>query len=76
MFRIQKLSAQLCFGCCHVLKKTTKMRSNYVLCILLVLCLRPLEHWDRRFESCSGHGCVSVFLCVVLSCVGGGFALV
>jgi hypothetical protein len=33
-------------------------------------CLRPLEHWDRRFESCSGHGCVSVFLCVVLSCVG------
>jgi hypothetical protein len=33
-------------------------------------CLRPLEHWDRRFESCSGHGCVSVFLCVVLSSVG------
>jgi len=25
-------------------------------------CLRPLENWDRRFESCSGHGCVSAFL--------------
>jgi hypothetical protein len=33
--------------------------------------LRPLEHWDRRFESCSRHGCVSMFLCVcVLLCVG------
>jgi hypothetical protein len=32
-------------------------------------CLRSFEHWDPRFESCSGHGCVSAFLCVVLSCV-------
>jgi hypothetical protein len=36
--------------------------------------LRSLECWDRRFESCSGHGCVSAFLCVVLSCVGRGLA--
>jgi hypothetical protein len=35
--------------------------------------LRPLEHRDRRFESCSGHGCVSAFLCVcVVLCVGRG----
>jgi hypothetical protein len=26
-------------------------------------------HWHRRFESCSGHGCVSACFCVVLSCV-------
>jgi hypothetical protein len=31
--------------------------------------LQQLEHCDRRFESCSGHGCVSACLCVVLSCV-------
>jgi hypothetical protein len=36
--------------------------------------LRPLEHWDRRFESCFGHGCVSAYFCVVLSCVGRGLA--
>jgi hypothetical protein len=32
-------------------------------------CLRPLEHWDRGFESHSRYGCVSAFFCVVLSCV-------
>jgi len=32
-------------------------------------CLRSLEYWDRRFESCSGHGCVSAFVYVVLSSV-------
>jgi hypothetical protein len=32
-------------------------------------CLRPLEHWDREFESHSRHGCV----CAVL-CVGSGLA--
>jgi hypothetical protein len=37
-------------------------------------CLRPLEHRDRRFESCLGHGCVSACFCVVLSCVGRGLA--
>jgi hypothetical protein len=37
-------------------------------------CLRSLECWDCRFESCSGHGWVSAFLCVVLSCVGRGLA--
>jgi hypothetical protein len=31
-------------------------------------------NWDRRFESCSGHGCVSAFFCVMLSCVGTGLA--
>jgi hypothetical protein len=35
-------------------------------------CLRSSECWDRRFESCSGHGCVSAFPCVMLSCVGRG----
>jgi len=30
--------------------------------------LRPLEHWDRGFESYSRHGCVSAFYCVVLYC--------
>jgi hypothetical protein len=25
-------------------------------------CLRPLERWDRRFESDSRHGCLSVFI--------------
>jgi len=37
-------------------------------------CLRPLEHWDRGFESRSRHVCVSAFFCVVLSYVGSGFA--
>jgi hypothetical protein len=37
--------------------------------------LRPLEHWDRGFESRSRHGCVSVFFCVVLSCVGSGLEM-
>jgi hypothetical protein len=32
--------------------------------------LRPLEHWDRWFESHSGHACV----CVHLFCVGSGLA--
>jgi hypothetical protein len=35
-------------------------------------CVPSLECWDHRFESCSGHGCVSAFLCAVLSCVGRG----
>jgi hypothetical protein len=35
---------------------------------------RPLEHWDRGFESKSRHGCLSAFLLVVLSCVGRGLA--
>jgi hypothetical protein len=38
-------------------------------------CLRPLEHWDRRFESCSGHGCVSACFCCVVLCVGRGLVL-
>jgi hypothetical protein len=25
-------------------------------------CLRPLEHWDRGFESHSRHGCLSAFI--------------
>jgi len=29
----------------------------------------PLEHWDRGFESHFRHGCMSMFFCVVLSCV-------
>jgi hypothetical protein len=36
--------------------------------------MRPLEHWDRGFESHSRHGCVSAFFCLVLSCVGRGLA--
>jgi len=32
--------------------------------------VRPLEHWDRGLESSSKHGCVSIFLCVIPSCVG------
>jgi hypothetical protein len=32
------------------------------------------KHWDRRFESCFGHGCVSACFYVVLSCVGRGLA--
>jgi hypothetical protein len=32
-------------------------------------CLRPLEHWDRMFESRLRHGCV----CAVL-CAGSGLA--
>jgi hypothetical protein len=31
-------------------------------------------HWNRRFESCFGHGCVSQCFYVVLSCVGRGLA--
>jgi len=33
-------------------------------------CLWPLEHWDHKIESCSGHGCVSAFffLCCVVPC--------
>jgi hypothetical protein len=33
------------------------------------MCLRPLEHWDRRFESCLRHGCVFACFYVVLSYV-------
>jgi hypothetical protein len=36
--------------------------------------LSSLEHWDFGFESCSRHGYVSAFLCVVFSCVGRGLA--
>jgi hypothetical protein len=36
---------------------------------------RLLEHWDHMFESRSRHGCVSTFFCVMLSCVGSGFAM-
>jgi hypothetical protein len=32
----------------------------------------PLGYWDRVFESRSGHGCLSLCFCVVLSCVGRG----
>jgi hypothetical protein len=45
--------------------------SPICVCMLTVwgtYCLRPLEHWDRGFESHS-HGCISSFFCVVLSCV-------
>lgn len=31
-----------------------------------------LRHWDRDFKSRSGHGCLSVSLYVVLSCVDTG----
>jgi hypothetical protein len=31
--------------------------------------LAPLEHWDRVFESHSGHGCVRVYSVFVLTCV-------
>jgi hypothetical protein len=31
--------------------------------------LRPLEHWDRWFESYSRHGCLCVFILFVLFCV-------
>jgi hypothetical protein len=37
-------------------------------------CLRPLEHWDRGFESHSRHGCLSAFILFALSCVGNGLA--
>jgi hypothetical protein len=30
----------------------------------------PLGCWDRRFESRSGYGCLSICLYVVLYCVG------
>jgi hypothetical protein len=32
------------------------------------------QKWERRFESCLGHGCVFACFCVVLSCVGRGLA--
>jgi hypothetical protein len=32
-----------------------------------------LSYWGRGFKSSSGHGCLSVCYCVVLSCVGRGF---
>jgi hypothetical protein len=31
---------------------------------------RPLQHWDRGFESHSRHGC----LCAFILCVGSGLA--
>jgi hypothetical protein len=36
-------------------------------------CLRPLEHWNRRFEFHLKHGCLSVFVLFVF-CVGSGIA--
>jgi hypothetical protein len=34
----------------------------------------PVGCWDRGFESRLSHGCLSASFCVVLSCVGRGFA--
>jgi hypothetical protein len=34
----------------------------------------PVGCWDRGFESCLRHGCLSASFCVVLSCVGRGLA--
>jgi hypothetical protein len=39
------------------------------------LCLGPLEHWGRGFESHSRLGCMSAFFCVVLPFVGWGSAI-
>jgi hypothetical protein len=78
----------------HLISINVKAKSFYLLCLIVAdpngravwgkYCLRPLEHWDRRFECCSGYGCVSAFFClvlccvvlccVVLSCVGRGLA--
>jgi hypothetical protein len=45
-----------------------------IIIILVAVCLscrsETLERWDRRFESCCGHGCPS--LESVLCCVGSG----
>jgi hypothetical protein len=35
--------------------------------------LVPLEHWNRAFESRSSCGCMSAFVCFVVSSVGRGF---
>jgi hypothetical protein len=32
-------------------------------------CLRPLQHWDREFESHWRHSCLCAFILFVLSCV-------
>jgi hypothetical protein len=39
-------------------------------------CLRPLEHWDRGFESYSRHGylCVCLFCVCAVLCLGRGLA--
>jgi hypothetical protein len=38
-------------------------------------CLRPLEHWNRGFESHSRHECLCALFCVcVVLCVGSGLA--
>jgi hypothetical protein len=38
--------------------------------------LRPLEHWDREFETDSRHGrlCMRLFCVCVVACVGSGHA--
>jgi hypothetical protein len=37
-------------------------------------CLRPLEHWDRGFESHWRYGCMCAFCGCVVLCVGSGLA--
>jgi hypothetical protein len=37
-------------------------------------CLRPLEHWDRKFESHSRCRCLSTFILFVWCCVGSSLA--
>jgi hypothetical protein len=36
--------------------------------------LRPLERWDRGFESHSMHGCLYAFILCVVLCAGSGLA--
>jgi len=37
--------------------------------------LKIAKHWNRVFESCSRHECISAFFCVVLSCIDRGLAM-
>jgi hypothetical protein len=46
--------------------------SPNVLVVWGMYCLQLLEHWDHGFKSHLRCGCVPMFVCVVLSCVGRG----
>jgi hypothetical protein len=41
-------------------------------CIQGMNCLRPLEHWNRGFESHSRHECLSTFILSIVLCVDSG----